>query len=130
MDTGLHQNEAELAVTVLAVELQVLAHGHRLLDEVVQVLGDLGGQAQALQDTQDGGAVDCLHLGDAVLVTQQDTDLGGGRALASCLGHELNHLLQVEISKCFDFASSACRAHVCYDIQDAGRAMESVRRRR
>lgn len=29
----------------LPAHLQVLAHGHRLLDEVVQVLGDLGGQA-------------------------------------------------------------------------------------
>lgn len=40
--TGLDQNEAELGVGVLAVLLQVLAHADSLLDEVVQILGQLG----------------------------------------------------------------------------------------
>lgn len=44
VDTGLDQDQAELAVLVLAVALKVLAHGHGLLDEHVQVLGDLGGK--------------------------------------------------------------------------------------
>lgn len=44
MDTALDQNQSELRVLVLAVPLQVLAHSDSLLDQVVQVLGDLGTQ--------------------------------------------------------------------------------------
>ncbi len=32
VDSALHENQAELGVLVLAVHLQVLAHGHGLLD--------------------------------------------------------------------------------------------------
>ncbi len=45
VDTRLDENEAELRVLVLAVDLEVLAHGDRLFDEVPQILGDLGGKA-------------------------------------------------------------------------------------
>lgn len=45
MDTGLDENETELGVLVLAVALKVLADGNSLLDEVVQILGELGGEA-------------------------------------------------------------------------------------
>ena len=45
MDTGLDENQTELAVLVLAVTLEVLADGDGLLDEVVQILGELGGEA-------------------------------------------------------------------------------------
>ncbi len=42
VDTGLDENEAELGVLVLAVRLEVLAHGNGLFDEVPEILGDLG----------------------------------------------------------------------------------------
>lgn len=45
VDTGLNENETELAILVLAVALKVLADGDSLLDEEVKVLRDLGGQA-------------------------------------------------------------------------------------
>ena len=45
MDTGLDENEAELAVPVLAVGLEVLADGNGLLDKHVEVLWDVWGQA-------------------------------------------------------------------------------------
>ena len=45
MDTGLDENEAELAVLVLAVGLEVLADGNGLLDEHVEVLRDIGAEA-------------------------------------------------------------------------------------
>ena len=45
VDTGLDENETELGVLVLAVALKVLADGNSLLDEVVQILGELGGEA-------------------------------------------------------------------------------------
>lgn len=45
VDTGLDENEAELAVLVLAVGLEVLADGNGLLDEHVEVLWDIGAKA-------------------------------------------------------------------------------------
>lgn len=45
MDTGLDENETELAILVLAVALKVLADGDGLLDEEVKVLRDLRGEA-------------------------------------------------------------------------------------
>ena len=47
------KDKAELGVRVLAVALEVLAHGNRLLDEAVEVLGDLRGEAVLLQQAQD-----------------------------------------------------------------------------
>ena len=45
VDARLHENEAELGVLVLAVALEVLAHGHGLLNQVVQILRDLRREA-------------------------------------------------------------------------------------
>jgi hypothetical protein len=45
VDTGLDENEAELAVLVLAVALKVLADGDSLLDEEVEILRNLRGEA-------------------------------------------------------------------------------------
>ena len=45
MHAGLDENQAELGVHVLVVALQVLADAHGLLDEAVEVLGDLRGEA-------------------------------------------------------------------------------------
>ena len=45
VDAALDQNEAELGVGILPVLLQVAADVHGLLDEVVQVLGQSGGNA-------------------------------------------------------------------------------------
>lgn len=92
VDAGLNQNQAELAILVLAVALQVLAHGHGLLDEAVQVFGDLGGQARTLQDTQDLAAGDGSHLRDAVLITEQHADGGGGHTLPGQLADVLCNL--------------------------------------
>ena len=45
VDAALDQNETILAVLVLAVALQMLAHRHGLLDEAVEVFRDLGSQS-------------------------------------------------------------------------------------
>ena len=45
VNTALDQNQAELGVAVLSVALQVLSHGHSLLDQEVHVLGDGGSQS-------------------------------------------------------------------------------------
>ena len=42
VDTGLDENETELGVLVLAVDLEVLAHGDRLFDEVPEIFRDRG----------------------------------------------------------------------------------------
>lgn len=42
MNTGLNKDKLVLLVLVLPELLKVLAHGHSLLDEVVEILGDVG----------------------------------------------------------------------------------------
>ena len=81
MDLRLDKNQTELSVLVLSVALQVLSDGDRLLDEAVQILGDLRGESFNLEDAEDLGPGDALHLGDSVGVTQDDTDLGRGQTL-------------------------------------------------
>lgn len=44
MNAALNQNEAVLAVLILAIALQMLAHRDGLLNKAVQVLRDLGSQ--------------------------------------------------------------------------------------
>ena len=62
MNSGLDQNETELGILVLPVPLQVLADGDGLLDEEVDVLGQLGGHGLGLQDAEDLVAGDETHL--------------------------------------------------------------------
>lgn len=44
MNTALNENELVLLVLVLPELLKVLADGHSLLDEVVEILRDVGGE--------------------------------------------------------------------------------------
>ena len=62
MDSALNKNQPELGVFVLPVSLQMLPDGDCLLDQVVDILGQLGGHALPLQDTQDLVAGDEPHL--------------------------------------------------------------------
>ena len=93
MDTGLDENETELGVLVLAVALKMLADLDGLLDEHVKILGDLGSEAVGLEDANDLLASDGLDLGDAVGVTEDDADLGGGETLLGELADVLLDLL-------------------------------------
>ena len=93
MDTGLDENETELGVLVLAVALKMLADLDGLLDEHVKILGDLGGEAMGLEDADDLLTGDGLDLGDAVGVTEDDADLGGGETLLGELADVLLDLL-------------------------------------
>ena len=88
MDSALNENESELAVLILSVSLQVLPHVDCLLDQVVEILGDLRGEPVLLQDSEDLVTSDSLNLRNTVVVSEDDTDLRGGGAL---LG-ELNNL--------------------------------------
>ena len=62
MDSGLDQNESELGILVLPVPLQMLADGHSLLDEEVDVLGQLGGHGLGLQDAENLVSGNETHL--------------------------------------------------------------------
>ena len=62
VDPALNKNESELGVLVLPVPLKMLPDGDGLLDQVVAVLGQLGGHALALQDTQNLVASDEANL--------------------------------------------------------------------
>ena len=59
--------------THLPVPLQVLADIDSLLDEGVQILGQVRGQTLGFQDAQNLVAGDKAHLGHAVRVTEDDT---------------------------------------------------------
>lgn len=62
VDSALDKNKSELGVLVLPVPLKMLPDGHCLLDQVVAVLGELGGHALALQDAENLVASDESHL--------------------------------------------------------------------
>jgi len=94
VDAALHENETELGVAVLPVAVQVLAHGHGLLDQLVQILGNFGGEALSLKDAQHLGSGDRAHLGDAVVITKDHSDLGGGEPLLGELAALLLNLFE------------------------------------
>ena len=94
MDSALDENESELAVLILSVSLQVLPHVDCLLDQVVEVLGDFGGESVLRHVSVVLVSGDSLILGDAVVVSEHDSDLRGRGAL---LG-ELNNLFDQFIS--------------------------------
>ena len=76
VDSAFDKNETELAILILSVSLQVLPNVDSLLDEVVEILGNFGGKTVLLQDSEDLIAGDSLDLGNAVVVSENDTDLG------------------------------------------------------
>ena len=93
VDSALDEDESVLGISVSSVGLQVLSDGHGLLDEHVQVLGDLGGEAVSLEQTEHLVAGDVLDLADAGGVSEHDTDLGRGQALLGQSADEDLHLL-------------------------------------
>ena len=93
VDTGLNANESELGVLVLSEFLQVLSDLQGLLDQVVEVFGDLRGEAVLLQDSEDFVASNALHLGNAVAISQSNTDLGGHHTLLGELHNLINEVV-------------------------------------
>jgi hypothetical protein len=98
VDTGLNANEAELSVLVLAELFKMLADLDGLLDEMVEVLGNLGGKAGLLKNTEDLGAGDSLNLGDTVGVSEGDTDLGGAGSLLGELDDLFNDVVGADLN--------------------------------
>ena len=73
MDARLDQNQSEFGIAVLTIALQVLADGHGLLDQEIQVFWQLWGEAFLLQDTQHFVAGHETNLSNAVRVSKDDT---------------------------------------------------------
>ncbi len=74
MDSALDKNESELSVLVASALLQMLSDVHSLLDQVVQILGDLG-RTLLLQDSEDFASGDALDLWNTNCVSECDANL-------------------------------------------------------
>ena len=97
MDAALNKNESELGVLVLSELLEMLPDGDSLLDQVVQILGNLGSQTVLLQDSEDFAASDTLDLGDAHSVSEGNADLRWGAALLGQLDNLLNEVASADL---------------------------------
>jgi len=93
VNARLDQNQAELRVLVLAVRLEVLAHGDGLLDEMPEVLGYGRCKAIRLEHTENFVPSDKAHLGDTMRVTESDTNLRGREAFARKLDDVFNDVI-------------------------------------
>eukprot|EP00344_Euplotes_crassus_P002743 CAMPEP_0197003248 /NCGR_PEP_ID=MMETSP1380-20130617/7570_1 /TAXON_ID=5936 /ORGANISM="Euplotes crassus, Strain CT5" /LENGTH=128 /DNA_ID=CAMNT_0042421695 /DNA_START=36 /DNA_END=419 /DNA_ORIENTATION=- len=80
------------AVHVFVVGFKMLSHGDSLLDEVIQIFWNFWSKSVVLQNSQDLGTSDTLYLGNTVLISKEDTDLGW---VESLLGKSDNLVAQV-----------------------------------
>ena len=93
MNTGFDADKSELGVGILSLLFQVLTNLDSLLDEVVEVFGDLGGKTRLLQDSEDFAAGDALHLWDSVAISEGDADLRRGETLLGKLDNLINEVV-------------------------------------
>ncbi len=93
VNLGLNQNQSEFRVSILAVLVQVAANVDGFLDEVIEILRELGGETGGLKDTKDLGASHRANLGNTHRITEDNTDLRGGHTLLGILGDLLLDLL-------------------------------------
>merc|ERR1740122_694351 len=93
VDAALHENQAELRVLVFAVLVEMLADGDGLLDEIVEVLGQIRGEPVCLEDAQDLAPGDRVHLRDAEAVAERHANLGGGQAFLGELADVVTDIL-------------------------------------
>eukprot|EP00558_Chaetoceros_sp_UNC1202_P004446 CAMPEP_0197232400 /NCGR_PEP_ID=MMETSP1429-20130617/567_1 /TAXON_ID=49237 /ORGANISM="Chaetoceros sp., Strain UNC1202" /LENGTH=99 /DNA_ID=CAMNT_0042690407 /DNA_START=164 /DNA_END=463 /DNA_ORIENTATION=+ len=81
MNPGLNQNQPKFGILILTVPLQMLPDLHSLLDKHVQILWDFGCESVGLEDTDDLLSRDGIDIRNAIGVTEDDSDLGGGESL-------------------------------------------------
>lgn len=102
MNSALHENEAELGVLVLTIALEVLSDGDSLLDQVVEVLGEGRCETALLQDSEDLVTGDPSDLGNAVPISEHDTDLRGSHALLCQLANVIDHIISGQLQPLFN----------------------------
>lgn len=73
MDSWLNQNQTEFTILILAITLQMLADSNSLLDHMVQILRDVGFQANGFHDTQNFVTIDEAYLRNTMRITKNDT---------------------------------------------------------
>lgn len=93
MDTGLNENKAEFGVLILAVSLKVLTDSNGLLDQHVEILWDFRSEAVRLEDSENLVSSNHLHLGDAVRISENNTNLRGSGTLLGELADLVDDLL-------------------------------------
>jgi len=93
VDTRLDENQSELGVLVLSISLKMLADSDGLLDQHVQVFWNLWGEAIGLEDSENLVTSNHLHLGDAVRISEDDTDLRWSSTLLRELADLVDDLL-------------------------------------
>ena len=76
VNSGLNENESELAVSIGSEFLNVLSDVDSFLDKMIEVLWKGRGHTLNLENSQDLGASDTFNLGDTVLISENHTDLG------------------------------------------------------
>ena len=93
VDSAFNENQSELGVLVTSAFLQVLSDVHSLLDQMIKVFWDLGGEADFLQDSEDFAAGDALHLWNTNSVSKSDTDLRWRVAFLGELNNGVNDVV-------------------------------------
>ena len=87
MDSAFNQNESEFSILIFSVSFKMLSDIDGLLDHVEEVLGDLGSETILLQNSKDFAASDPFNLGNAVVISKNDTNL---RRRGSLFSHFYN----------------------------------------
>jgi len=114
MDTRLNKNQVELGVFICAIGVKVLAHANGLFDEEIEILGELSCEASGLENSENLVTGNGVNLSNTVLITKDNTDLGGGHTL---LGHLGNHILDLKRrrERKLEF-EHLCAIQVCFTI--------------
>jgi len=93
VNSGLDENETELGVLVLSVALKMLANSDGLLDQHVEVLRDLWGEAIGLEDSQNLVTSNNLDLCYTMRISENDADLRWSSTLLCKLADLVDDLL-------------------------------------
>ena len=80
----------------------MLANGHCLLDQVIQVFGQSGCQTLLLEDAQDLISGHPSDLSNAVPISEHDTDLGGCHTLLGQLADLVHHVIGGQLQPLFN----------------------------
>jgi len=93
MNTRLDENQTELAISILSILLQMTADVNSLLDQMIQILWQLGGQTGGFEDSENLVAGDLRDLWDSKTISENDTNLRGSQTFLSILKYLLLYLL-------------------------------------
>ena len=78
MDSRLDEDQSEFAISVSSLLLDMLSNVNSLLDQVVEILWQGGGDSIDLEDSKNLRSGDSFNLRNTVLISKENTDLGWG----------------------------------------------------